>query len=261
MQVDIFAKRRLSGLLFAAFLAAAAILSASITQFDAEKSFTSIPKAISWGLSSFYPDAASFEKLPDILAKLFDTVLLSIAAAVTGAAFAMIFAFAGSWTTAVNGLFSAAARSVATLFRNIDTAVWTMILLFSFGQSAYTGCFALFFGSFGFLTRAFIETIDETGSGPVEGLKAAGAGYFHIAGQAVIPSCLPQMVSWVLFMIETNIRNATLVGILTGTGIGQAFNLYYKSMNYSTASLVVLAIIAAILLLELLSNAVRRAIL
>ena len=32
-----------------------------------------------------------------------------------------------------------------------------------------------------------------------------------------------------LYMVETNIRDATLVGILTGTGIGFAFNLFYKS--------------------------------
>ena len=53
-----------------------------------------------------------------------------------------------------------------------------MILLFSFGQSSLTGYFALFFGSFGFLTRAFIETIDEVSGSSVEALGATGASLF-----------------------------------------------------------------------------------
>lgn len=136
-----------------------------------------------------------------------------------------------------------------------------MILLFSFGQSSLTGYFALFFGSFGFLTRAFVETIDEASGGSVEALRATGASYFSIIFQSVIPSSVPQMISWVLFMIETNIRSATLIGLLTGSGIGFTFNLYYKSLNYDIASLVVITIIVAILFIESISNYVRRVIL
>lgn len=62
-------------------------------------------------------------------------------------------------------------------------------------------------------------------------------------------------------MVETNIRQATLVGILTGSGIGFAFDRYYKSFNYGAASLVVVVIVIAILLIESLSNYVRKVIL
>lgn len=124
-----------------------------------------------------------------------------------------------------------------------------------------TGYFALFFGSFGFLTRAFIETIDEVSRSSVEALQTTGASYLTVISQSVIPSTIPQMISWVLFMIETNIRNATLVGLLTGSGIGFTFNLYYKNLSYDIASLVVITIIISILCIELISNYVRRVIL
>jgi ABC-type phosphate/phosphonate transport system permease subunit len=92
-------------------------------------------------------------------------------------------------------------------------------------------------------------------------LQATGASYFSIIFQSVIPSTIPQMISWILFMIETNIRSATLIGLLTGSGIGFTFNLYYKSLNYDVASLVVVVIIVAILFIESVSNYVRRAVL
>ncbi len=153
------------------------------------------------------------------------------------------------------------ARGIATVFRNIDVSAWALILLFSFGQSSFTGYFALFFVTFGFMVRVLIETIDEVSTDSVEALRATGASYFAIITQSVIPSCLPQLVSWVLFMIETNIRSATLVGILTGTGIGYSFDIYYKSLNYNAASLVIVVIVISVLAIEAVSNWIRRAVL
>ena len=52
-----------------------------------------------------------------------------------------------------------------------------------------------------------------------------------------------------------------MIGILTGTGIGFIFDLYYKSMKYNVASLVVLSIVLAVFVIEFISNSVRRVIL
>ncbi|WP_408008176.1 PhnE/PtxC family ABC transporter permease [Pseudalkalibacillus sp. A8] len=261
MQGDFFVKKRRNSFIVLALLLCITYGAMIITQYDAAKGFLSIPKAISWGISNFYPDVQSLDKLPKIWEKLQETLLISVASATIATIFAFLFAIFGSETTKVNPFFSVVCRFMATLFRNIDVAAWAMILLFSFGQSALTGYFALFFVSFGFLTRAFVETIDEVGSSSVEALKATGASYFSIVAHAVIPSSIPQMISWVLFMIETNIRSATLVGILTGTGIGFSFNLYYKSLDYNAASLVVVTIVVSILIIEYISNYIRRVIL
>lgn len=261
MQANLFARRRMNSLVFCGLLVVLTLAAITITDYNVVKGFTSIPKAAEWAVSNFYPNEKAMKRLPAIANTLIETVLVSIAATTVSAVFALLFAILGSQTTNVGGPVSAVSRSIATLFRNIDVAAWSMILLFSFGQNVLTGYFALFFGSFGFLTRAFMETIDEVSSSSVEALKATGASYFAIIFQSVIPSSIPQLLSWILFMVETNIRQATLIGILTGTGIGFLFNLYYKSLNYSSASLVVIVIVAAIILIESASNYVRRVIL
>ncbi|KKI91075.1 phosphonate ABC transporter permease [Bacillus sp. SA1-12] len=256
-----FLKKRAQSVLVLSIIIIVAYGSILITEFDVIKGLNSIPNAIIWGFTNFYPTQESLEKLPSILEKLQETVLISIAAASVAAVFAIVFAILGSKTTRINGFFGTISRGIATLFRNIDVAAWAMILLFSFGQSSLTGYFALFFVSFGFLTRAFMETIDEVGVHSVEALTSTGASYTSIIIHSVIPSSIPQIISWVLFMIETNIRSATLVGILTGTGIGFSFDLFYKSLNYNAASLVVLTIVVTILTIEFISNYVRRVIL
>lgn len=261
MKTNFLMKKRLYFLAICLVLVVISIGSMSMTQFSIAKCFASIPKAIQWGFSNFYPVSDSFARLPDILLKLQETLLISIAAASVAAIFALFFALMGSRLTKINNFLATLSRFIANVFRNIDVSIWALVLLFSFGQSSLTGYFALFVASFGFLTRAFMETIDEVGADTVEALRATGANYFSIVFQAVIPMSVSQLISWVLFMIETNIRAATLVGILTGSGIGFLFDLYYKKMDYHASSLVVLSLVVSILLIEQISNYVRRAML
>jgi phosphonate transport system permease protein len=261
MQVDVFIRRRNNALLLFGLLAAVTFGSVVLTRYDLVRGFTSFARAFAWGVSNFYPDGKSIRRLPAILAKLWDTVLISIASTMVAAILALFLALAGSRTTRVHVLFTVLARGIGSFFRNMPLVAWAMVLILAFSQSALTGFLALFFGSLGFLTRAFMETIDEVGEEVVDALKATGASRPHITTQAVLPSSLPQMVSWLLFMIETNIRDATLVGLLTGTGIGFLFDVYYKSFNYHAASLVVIVTVLAVIAMEAVSNNVRRVIL
>lgn len=260
-KLDFFTQKRLSFGLFVAVLIVLTYATIIFTEYNVAKGLTSIPKAIRWATANFYPDSASLTKLPTILQKLRDTILMSVASATVASFCAFFVAILGAQTTRINVWFSVFARGIATIFRNIDVSAWALILLFSFGQSSFTGYFALFFVTFGFMVRVLIETIDEVSTDSVEALRATGASYFAIIAQSVIPSCLPQLVSWVLFMIETNIRSATLVGILTGTGIGYSFDIYYKSLNYHAASLVIVVIVISVLAIEAVSNWIRRAVL
>lgn len=261
MELDVFKKRRRQLAIFWTVIMLLTIGAMVITEYDPIKGVIAIPKAILWAATNFYPNAKSLSKLPTILSKLKETIFLSITATTTASVIALLLSLIGSKVTKANSVLSTVVRLIASVFRNVPDTVWAMVLLFSFGQNAMTGYFALFFTTFGVLTRAFIETIDEASQESVEALEATGATYFQIVFQAIIPASMPQLISWILFMLETNIRSSTLIGLLTGTGIGYSFSMYYKSMNYNAASLVVVAIVLSILVIEFISNYVRRVIL
>ena len=236
-------------------------LSSAITEFNFLEGLITLPNALSWIFSNLMITQETLERLPTILEKLNETIFMSIAATTIAAVISLFLGLLGSKTTKVNGILSVFARFIASVSRNIPVVAWSLILLISFGQNSVTGFLALFVGTVGFLTRAFIESIDEASQSSVEALTATGATYFQIVNKAVIPQCLPQMISWILFMIETNIRSATLVGILTGTGIGYTFDLYYKTLNYNAVALVTLCIVIAVIIIDLISNKIRKVIL
>ncbi|WP_241157388.1 ABC transporter permease [Adlercreutzia sp. ZJ242] len=241
----------------AAFLALNAVCAAYV-DYSFVDAIIQVPAGLAWLIVEFAPSAASLEKLGVILPALGSTMLVSVAASCVAAVLAFALAVMGSRSVGLGGPLPLLARGIASLFRNIPVVAWTFVLLFSFKQSEFTGFLALLFTSFGYLVRCFLETVDEAASGPVEALRAVGASYPQIIAQAVIPLTITQVISWVLYMIETNIRDATLVGILTGTGIGFVFDVYYKSFRYDVAGLVILAVIVVVIACEMTSNFVRR---
>lgn len=257
---DLFKKRKLTfTLVFLAFIVV--FIGASIiSEYNPIAGITSFPAAFQWIAGNLIPNAESLERLPKILSELMETTLLSVAVTVVAAVFAFFFSLLGSNITKINGVVKRVVRIIAAFFRNVPDVVWAMLLMFSFGQNILTGFFALFFTTFGLLTRAFIETIDEVSSSCVEALDATGANFIQKVFQGVIPSSLSGITTWVLYMIETNIRSSTLIGILTATGIGYLFDLYYKRLDFSSASLVVLSIVILVLIIETISNKIRKII-
>ena len=259
-QLSVFVKKRRTFTI--AFLGIAMVFAIStiVTNYDIVGGLESIPKAIKWMAINFIPDTKAWTRLPNILKKLIETALVSIAVTVCAAVCSFFFSLLGTKTTKINPWIGRVVRVVAAFFRNVPDVVWAILLLFTFGQNILTGFFALFFYSFGTLTRTFIETIDEVSASCVEALQTTGATFLQTVFQGIIPSSLPQIVSWVLFMIETNIRNSTLIGVLTATGIGALFDMYYKRMDFGSAGLVVISIVVLIISIEVTSNKIRKVI-
>lgn len=232
-----------------------------LLKFNTIEGALSVPKAFQWLAVNFRPTKSAMSYLPQIMTKLFETVLMSIASVVVAAVIAILFAILGSKVTGINKFMQIFVRGIASFFRNIPLVAWAMILLFSFKQSDFTGFLALLLMTIGFLIRAFMEIIEDEAGEAMLALKATGASYFQVIFQAVIPQIIPSLISWILYMIENNVRDATLVGILTGTGIGFIFDLYYKSFRFDAAGMTVLAIIVVVIVLETLSNQIRKVIL
>lgn len=259
-QMSVFKKRKITYIAVFGVVLALYFISSVVTEFHLAEGLQAFPNAAVWMAENLVPDEKAAERLPKIIGTLFETTLLSAAVTVIAAVCAFFFSLMGSKTTKINGIVNRIVRIIASFFRNVPDVVWAMILMFSFGQNILTGFFALFFTTFGLLTRAFIETIDEVSSSSIEALNASGADFMQIVFQAIIPSSLTGIITWVLYMIETNIRNSTLIGILTATGIGYLFDMYYKRLEFGSASLVVLSIVVLVILIEMLSNMLRKVI-
>lgn len=256
-----FLKRTLKTIIVVALIALVVILSDIRCDFDPIETLIDFPGGVVWAVEHFTPTVASLDMLPRILRALWKTFLGATAAALVSAILAYIFALLGCRAVGFGGLVQLLVRGIATISRNIPNVAWAFMLMFSFGQSEFTGFLVLFMKSFGFLTRMFLETMNEVSQDAIEALRAVGATRLQTITFAIIPLTSTQIISWLLYITETNTRDATLVGMLTGSGIGFVFELYYRTFRYDTAGLVILCVALMAMGCEIVSNYVRRRIL
>ena len=260
-QVDLgwFRRRQLRSIGAVVALVVVFQLCSVICNFSLPYALTSIPAAFAWMFQNFIPSAESLTYLPMIIEQTVSTALDSVAATVGAAILGIAPSVVGSTSIGVEcAPVRAVIRAVASVFRNIPMIAWALLLLLSFKQNEFTGFLVLFLTTFGQLMRFFLDTFDEIPQGPVEALKSCGASYWQVVFQAGLPLAVADLMSWMLYMVETNIRSATLIGLLTGTGIGFVFNLFYTSFRYDTAGLVIIITIVFVLVIESVSNVARR---
>lgn len=111
-------------------------------------------------------------------------------------------------------------RRVFDFLRGVDALIWTIMLSRAFGPGPLTGSLAMLLtetGTFGKLFSEALENIDER---PIEGLRSTGAGAVRRIRWAVIPQVAPVILSQLLYYFESNTRSATVIGAITGGGIG-----------------------------------------
>ncbi|MDR1194806.1 MAG: ABC transporter permease subunit [Peptococcaceae bacterium] len=189
------------------------------------------------------------------------TVAMSFAASFAAFILSALLSFLGADATAPHPVCGKAVRAAASLLRNMPTLVWAFILFMSFGIGETVGFLALLLSSVGFLTRAFIETIDETPVEIREVAVAGGAGYWQRIFCLILPGVITGYLSWLLYNIELNIRSSSIVGMVGGGGIGLVLFSYLKMYRYGAAAGVILAIAAMVVLFEWAAKMIRKRVL
>ena len=195
----------------------------------------------------------------DVAWALAETVLMAFLGTMGAAILALPLAFLAARNFAPLGAARFAVRRVFDFLRGVDGLIWTIILSRAFGPGPMTGALAILLtdtGSFGKIFSEALENVDER---QVEGVRSTGAGHLQRYRFGVIPQMMPVFLSQVLYMLESNTRSATVIGAITGGGIGllitQAIITHkdWEEVTYYTVLIVLMVIF-----MDWLSGILRR---
>lgn len=150
-------------------------------------------------------------------------------------------------------------KALMSLIRAIPTILWVLIFTVAIGLGTEAAVVGISFHAIAYLTKAFSESFEEINPGTIEALKAAGASYWQIVFQCVIPETVSKLLSWTFIRFEINFSNAVAVGAVAGAGgIGyqlfQAGSFYY---NAPEVGVIVYACLIVALILEIISIQLR----
>ena len=148
-------------------------------------------------------------------------------------------------------------RLVLNFLRTIPDLALGLLFVAAVGLVAFAGTLALAIHTatvLGKLLSVSVENIDE---GVVEAIRATGAGYTQILSFAVLPQILPDLISFTLYRLETNIRAASVLGLIGAGGIGYLMNTSFRTFQYQEAASIVLVLIALVMFVDYLSSRLR----
>ncbi len=149
------------------------------------------------------------------------------------------------------------ARTVTIFFRAIPEFIIAMILVIAIGFGAIPGVLALGIHTMGFLAKFYAEDIEHINKGPVDVLRASGASKRQIISFAVIPQIIPSFIGNNLYILDRNVRMATMLGIVGAGGIGYELQSSFRMFEYQKVSSIILIIFVTIFLIDNLSSYIR----
>jgi phosphonate transport system permease protein len=148
-------------------------------------------------------------------------------------------------------------RLLMNLLRSAPDLVIGTIFIVAVGLGPFAGVLALALNTGGVLAKLFSEAVEAIDKGPVEGVRATGATPLHQVVWGVIPQVAPLWSSYALYRFESNARSATVLGLIGAGGIGQTLFDALNSFAYAQVAAIAVVIVAAVSLIDMLSQAIR----
>ena len=199
--------------------------------------------------------------VPELLEPTLETVLMATLATLAGLVLAIPVAWLGAANITPLGKTSyAVGRVLMTLSRSVHEIVWGLIFVSTVGLGALAGVLAMAVRSVGFISKTIAEAIEDVDPGPIEAVRAVGGTKFQILVYGIVPQIIPVFLGNMIFEWDINIRRSTIMGLVGAGGLGLALFRQMAMANYGGIATVVLAVLALIIVGEVVSYHARKAV-
>ncbi|GIT90649.1 phosphonate ABC transporter, permease protein PhnE [Jannaschia pagri] len=156
----------------------------------------------------------------DVAWAIGETILMAFLGTMGAAILALPLAFLAARRFSPIMALRAATRRVFDFVRGVDALIWTVVLARAFGPGPLTGALAILITDTGTFGKIFSEALENVDQKQIEGVSSTGAKPLQRYRFGVIPQLVPVLLAQILYFLESNTRSATIIGAITGGGIG-----------------------------------------
>ncbi len=190
---------------------------------------------------------------------VFETVLMAFLGTFGAAIVALPVAFLAAKNFSPLMPVRFALRRVFDFLRGVDALIWTILLSRAFGPGPMTGALAILFTDTGSFGKMFSEALENVDQKQIDGVASTGASTVQRYRFGVIPQVTPVLLSQVLYFLESNTRSATIIGAITGGGIGLLLTqAMITQKDWEEVTYYIILIVIVVMLMDSLSGWLRR---
>ena len=198
-----------------------------------------------------------FSNLRELIYAMFETIEIAFLGTFIAIVLSIPLGLFSARNLAPNYFVYLVCKTVVIFFRAIPEFIIAMILVIAIGFGAMPGVLALGLHTMGFLAKFYAEDIEHINKGPIDALKSSGATKSQIISFGVIPQILPSFVANNLYILDRNVRMATMLGIVGAGGIGYELQSSFRMFEYERVSAIIVLIFVTIFLIDHLSAFIR----
>lgn len=148
-------------------------------------------------------------------------------------------------------------RRSSDIVRGLDSLVWAIFFVGIVGLGPFAGILAIAMNDTGVLTKLYAEALENTDPEQSKGVRATGAGRIQTLVFGVLPQVLPVFLANSLYFVESNVRSATILGVVGAGGIG--FFLMDRMMisAWREVAYIILMVLVTVAIIDSVSRLLR----
>jgi phosphonate transport system permease protein len=220
---------------------------------DSNKVFGSFGKGADFISRTMPPDVSV---AGTVLTAILETIQMAVLGTTVAAAMALPLSILAARN--VSPLVPrAAARFVLNFMRTIPSIIWGLFFVAIVGLGPFPGVLALACYATGYLGKFYYEAIESIDARPLVALRVAGASRAQRFRYGVFPQVFPVLAGHTLYMLEYNVRAASVLGVVGAGGVGFYLYTYINNFQYRKAATALAFMLGLVILLDLVSERMR----
>jgi phosphonate transport system permease protein len=208
--------------------------------------------------AQFWPPNFGAYGVDKMLEAMRQTVAIALAATLLTLIPSVILGSLAARNVAPNPGTRGVARFLLVGIRGIPELILAIVLIVITGLGMQAGTIALAVGGIGLLGKLLADSFEEVRRGPELALVATGATRLQVYAGATVPQGTRAIIGHVFYMLDTNVRAATILGVVGGGGVGYYLLNASQGANYGMVTSIVLMILVTVLVIEGLSMWMRK---
>ena len=225
--------------------------------FDFGKIFSGLGRL--WVIAGLMVDWSGFADWDhiEILRSMLETVTMAFLGTLLASLVALPLGFLGARNVIPSVVFRFCTRRVFDVFRGLDQLIWALVFVRAVGLGPIAGIMAIFVSDTGVLAKLYSEAIEASEKGQAEGIRSTGAGKMLTLRLGVLPQVLPVMLSQALYQLESNSREATILGLVGAGGIGLRLSERIQINAWDQVAYIIVLILVTVAAIDFVSGHIR----
>jgi phosphonate transport system permease protein len=210
-------------------------------------------------LALFLPPSAG-GSMESLLEQMLVTVQIALAATFIGAVLAIPIGILAANNVVANKAVRSFFRVLIVVVRGIPELILAIIFVVISGLGSVAGTLALAVGAVGLLSKLVADSLEETDTEVQDAMRTAGASEAQVFFAATVRQAAPAFIAHTMYLLDSNIRAATLLGVVGAGGIGFLLLNASRVNQFDVVTMILLLMVAVVLAVEALSMWLRKVV-